>query len=419
MAKKHFLFLACFVACISSLRADEPRPAFSFFGRLQLDGALYSGADYQPLGDGVGFRRARIGTDFVLTDQLSGRAEVDFTDGGFSVKDCYVRYTPMKAFSVRAGSMKENVTMEAMTSSVDLLFMEHPVVVSTFSPEFHLGVQGIWSQPRYRLEGGIFFKRINALKEKEYSESNSKAGIDEGVSYTVRGVWMPIAPDKSRGLHVGFSTSYRTPKTTTAANAPNVVRYSGYSLSYINKVKFLDTGLVPLVDRDWLVGAELAGFYRGFRFQSEYIQNQTKRADGLPTETFNGFYAQAAYLLFGGQQKYSTSRGAFSTPTQGRNWGDVEVALRYDKTDLNGELIQGGSMNGWSAGVNYYANRYLKLQLNYSYVDHDKYANAFGQAYVGYKSNGELANKAADVDESKGKGGNAYGILGLRVQVSF
>lgn len=39
--------------------------------------------------------------------------------------------------------------------------------------------------------------------------------------------------------------------------------------------------------------------------------NNTVRMEGLATEKFDGFYVQAAYLLFGGQQRYSKSRGAF------------------------------------------------------------------------------------------------------------
>lgn len=99
--------------------------------------------------------------------------------------------------------------------------------------------------------------------------------------------------------------------------------------------------------------------------------------------------------------------------------GDIELAARFDRIDLNGTEVMGGSSNGWTFGVNYYATRNLKFQLNYSYVDNDKYANAFGQAAVGYKSNGEIAYKPEEVDELLGKGGNAYGILGLRIQLNF
>ena len=62
---------------------------------------------------------------------------------------------------------------------------------------------------------------------------------------------------------------------------PNTVRYSTRSLSYINKIKFLDTSPIASVSHDWLAGAELAGFYRGFRFQGEYIMNNTVRMEGL------------------------------------------------------------------------------------------------------------------------------------------
>lgn len=218
---------------------------------------------------------------------------------------------------------------------------------------------------------------------------------------------------------MGIAASYRTPKTTVGSLMPNTVRYSTRSLSYINKIKFLDTSPIASVSHDWLAGAELAGFYRGFRFQGEYIMNNTVRMEGLATEKFNGFYVQAAYLLFGGQQRYSKSRGAFSQPSFGRSWGDIELAARFDRIDLNGTEVMGGSSNGWTFGVNYYATRNLKFQLNYSYVDNDKYANAFGQAAVGYKSNGEIAYKPEEVDELLGKGGNAYGILGLRIQLNF
>ncbi len=414
--KRTFLF-ACFVPCFLWAMADEPRPNFSFFGRLQLDGALFMREDYQPLGDGVGFRRVRLGTHVAIDNRFSGGMELDFTDGGVGIRDCYVKYTLNKEWSFRAGSVKENVTMESMTSANDLLFMESACVVSAFAPEFHLGVQGAWSRPRYRLEGGVFFKKISALKEKEFSEANNKEGVNEGISYTARGVWMPIAANQTRGFHVGASGSYRTPKTSTAVS--DAVRYSAYSLSYITKLRFLDTGPVTSVSYDWLTGAELAGFYEGFRFQSEYMQNRTSRTDGHTSETFNGYYAQAGYLLFGGQQKYATSRGAFVAPKPGRSWGDVELALRYDRLDLNGTAVKGGSSEGWTVGVNYYATRYVKFQLNYSYISQDKYANAMGLAYVGYDSAGELTRKPAEVDESKGKASNAYGILGVRFQVSF
>lgn len=402
-----------------SVQSADEKFKLSFGGRIQADGAVFVGEDYQPLGNGVGFRRVRLGATATFGDHLSGKMEVDFTDGSFSLKDCFVKYDLPHSLSVKAGNFKESFAMSAMTSSGDLMFMEKANVVSAFAPEYHMGVQGEWRSGSFMTAAGVYFRRINGSKEKDYSETNNKAGQDEGISYTARAVWMPLSQDKTRGVHLGGALSYRTPKTTVGSLMPNTVRYSTTSLSYINKIKFLDTAPITNVDNDLLAGLELAGFHRQFRMQGEYILNHTHRSGDLSTEKFNGFYIQAGYLLFGGQQKYSTSRGAFTQPTPGKSWGDLELAARFDRIDLNGTQVKGGSANGLTLGLNYYATRNLKLQLNYSYVDNDKYADAFNSAAVGYNSSGEKVYDGEKVDENSGKGGNAYGILGLRMQLNF
>lgn len=418
MKKQLFAFSTfCLLACTGVAGAQEPKPflpevkkesltfrsdddkfKLTFNGRIQADGALFFGEDYQPLGNGVGFRRVRLGATASFGERLSGKIEMDLTEGDFSLKDCFIRYAFPNGLSFRAGNFKESFGMAAMTSSADLWFMEKANVISAFAPEYHIGVQGTYERGDFLGVAGVHFKKIDSSKESEYSESNNKKGQDEGISVTGRAVWQPVWAEGTKGFHVGLAASYRTPKTTAGALMPNTVRYSTRSLSYINKIKFLDTAPIANVSHDWLAGAELAGFYKGFRAQGEYIMNNTVRMEGLETEKFNGFYVQAACLLFGGQQRFDKSRGAFSQPTLGRSWGDIELAARFDRIDLNGTEVTGGSANGWTFGVNYYATRNLKAQLNYSYVDHDKYANASGTA---------------------GEEGNAYGILGLRIQLNF
>lgn len=429
------LSMLCLLACSLSARADEPQSILpevkkesltfsskddlfkiNFSGRIQADGALFFGEDYQPIGNGVGFRRVRFSSNVYYGERITGKIEMDFTDGSFSLKDCFIGYSLPNGLLFRVGNFKESFSMDAMTSSGDLLLMEKANSSSAFNPEFHVGVQASWERNQFLGAAGVHFRAINGSKEKEYSESNNKNGIDEGVSYTARGVWMPRSEDDEKGFHLGIATSYRTPKTSAATERVNTVRYSSNSLSRINKIKFLDTGFISSVSHDWLAGFELGAFYKAFRMQGEYTLNHTNRLEGLATEKFNGFYVQAGYLLFGGQQKYSTSRGAFTQPSFGRNWGDVELAARFDRLDLNGNLVNGGRSNSWTLGATYYATKNLKVQLNYSYVNHDKYANANGSAFVGKTTDGQLAQQPEEV---VGKGGNDYHILGVRFQLNF
>ena len=88
--------------------------------------------------------------------------------------------------------------MAAMTSSGDLWFMEKANVVSAFAPEYHIGVQGTWEHDQFLGVAGVHFKKIEGNKEKDYSESNNKAGEDEGISVTARAVWQPVSADKMR-----------------------------------------------------------------------------------------------------------------------------------------------------------------------------------------------------------------------------
>lgn len=396
--------------------SDDNNFKISFGGRIQADGMMFWGEDYQPIGNGVGFRRVRLASNVSFGKRITGRIEMDLTDGAFSLKDCFIGYQFNNGLLLRAGNFKESFSMDAMTSSGDLLFMEKANMSSAFNPEFHMGVQASWQRNQFWGSAGVHFRAINGSKEKDYAESNSKDGVDEGISYTARGVWMPQSDDKLMGFHLGVAASYRTPKTSAGTKSPNTSRFSSNSLSRINKIKFLDTGPITSVSHDWLAGVELAGFYKAFRMQGEFVMNNTNRMEGLATERFSGGYIQVGYLLFGGQQRYSTSRAAFSEPSFGRGWGDVEVAARFDRIDLNGNIIKGGMSNNWTVGATYYVTRNLKLQLNYSYVTHDKYANAYGSAAVGVMENGQVAYKPEEV---VGKGGNDYSQLGVRVQLNF
>lgn len=389
-----------------------------FFGRISGDGAFFTGEDFQKIGNGTTISQLAIGGTFLFGERIEGKFEVDFSNGIVVLLDNYVTYKFRKELGLRAGNIQEAFSMDLLNSFKDLSFMNRAQVVNAFGPGHHLGLQAVFENKQWLLVGGMHFERSMSIGQRENSDSNYRKGQDEGVSYTGRAVWMPQDKKECKGVHLGVAASYRTPKTDVANDAePNIVRYSA-SESTLNKIKFLDTGIINEVDFSYLAGAELGAYYGPAKIQCEYIHNSVKRKNNLSTEKFSGFYVQASSLLFGGKQDYNNSRGAFNSPIVS-NKGDVELAARFDRIDMNGTNIKGGASNQYTLGINYYINENLKLQFNYSAITHDKFANANGTAFVGYDANGDLTASADNVDETKGKAKNNYNAFYFRFQLRF
>lgn len=416
--RKLFFVCSLLLTGLTSYATGLDSVQYKINGRIQTDGAVFMGEDFQPLGNGVGFRRVRLEANGSINSRLSARIELDFASGEFELQDCFIAYDFPRKLRLQVGNMKESFSVATLTSSMNLWFLEKAMVVSALSPEVQSGIQASWNGKNLLAMGGVHFRTIAGKSEKESNDEKNKMGEDDGISYTARGVWMPLSANRDYGLHLGAAASYRTPKTSDGGDMPNSVRYRVTSVSTINKIKFIDSGVIEHVHHNWLFGAELLAFYDSFRFQGEYMMNQVHRTGDLSTERFNGYYAQAGYLFFNGRQTYNRSRGVFSNPSGLQKWGGLEVVARWERMDMNSHDVKGGLANALTLGLNYYMNRYFKAQLNYSHIDHDEYANANGEAAVGRGQDGQLVYNPAGIDKSQGSG-NAYGVLSLRLQLQF
>ncbi|MDR1415674.1 MAG: porin [Odoribacteraceae bacterium] len=391
--------------------------------RVQLDAAAFWGKpkDFDAIGNGASVRRARFAVKSKLNNQWYGEIDTDFSNGLFELKDAVIEYTGLENFAFKAGNFKEDFSMEQTTSSRYLAFIERPMAVQTFSPSRHLGVQAEYTRKLWRASFGVFGQVIDNLETLTYVQDNNKDyGRSEGISYTAKVNLMPVSEDRTRGLHLGAAASYRTPKTDVETYG--ATRFSGRNSTSINRKKYLDTDDIKDVDHDFLYGFELAGFCKGLRFQSEYIGNEThikETAANNTTKRFGGWYAQAGYLLFGGQHRYDSGSGEFTQPSRGREWGDVELLARYDFIDLNSADIFGGSGENYAVGATYYINNSVKFVLNYQYTKNDRYANGKNKLIIGHDAAGVPTKDFKNVVEAKGKAGVRYNMLALRMEVDF
>jgi phosphate-selective porin OprO/OprP len=348
-----------------------------------------------------------------------GEIDLDFSGSAVELKDAYVKYTfDSGDFNIKAGHFKESFGMETTTTSRYLTFIER-ALSSKLDPSRHLGVQANYWTDRYNLTGGVHFNTIGDLEEVTFSQAaNKDFGVDEGYSFTGRAVFRPVFDDE-KVLHLGVVGSYRTPKTTEEVIGS--YRFSTRSASTINRRKYIDTDDILNVDHNTMLGFELAGAYKGLMFQSEYKTVDVNRKGDLATMNINGYYIQAAYLLFGGKYNYNSADAEFTRIERGKKYGDLEVALKYDFVDANDAKagIYGGSAEAYTVGFNYHFNPNVKFMVNYVYNNHDRYANGKGKLFVGHDVAGNLTKDPVKVVETKGNAGDDFGMLAFRVEVDF
>ena len=244
---------------------------------------------------------------------------------------------------------------------------------------------------------------------------------------------------KNASLHIGAAVSYRNPKTSST-DGYNAVRYSTRNTTSINRKKFLDTDAIKYLDHELAWTAELAGHWKGLRWEGAYIArlpyvDEQKYIDqNGEAPNFKpawGWYAQAGYLLFGGSQNYDAGGAKYTRVNAGKEWGDIELCARVEYLNLNmSKYCMGGSAYAYSLGLNFHVTRNVKFVINWQYNDNDIYANGKGEQdgtdktakgpyRTGYDASGNVTYYPGDIaPDSKSKGID-YHMLACRFQVAF
>lgn len=388
-----------------------------FDTRIYFDAMIPLGESLNPIGNGVDIRRARFAIKAQMWGNWYGEFDIDVAGAALEMKDMVIRYDGNN-WNVKAGHFKEGFSMETTTTSRYVTFIERSLA-SKLAPSRHLGLQGNYWGQHFLAIAGVHFRSVGELEENTFAQdANKDNGISDGYSYTGKFVYMPIQ-ESGKLIHLGVAASYRTPKTSDEVT--DSYRYSTRSFTSINRKKYLDTDDITNVESTLLLGAELAGSWNQFMFQGEYMMNKITRENDLEDATIGGGYAQVGWLMFGGSYVYNNKEGEFTQVNRGQEWGDLELAVRFDymnANDFDAEIF-GGAANGLTVGLNYHVNDNVKFMLNYSYIDHDRYANGKGKLYIYEDAEGNLYKDPFSVDIPKGEGGDDFSILTARIEIDF
>lgn len=339
-------------------------------GRLQYDVGWVEapkGNTDPGLGFGNEVRRARLGVEGDIPGGFGYKFELDFADG-VEITDAILTYEDGD-FGATVGQHNNFQSLEELTSSRFISFMERAAFTDAFGFERRVGASGEFPSGALLVQAGVFTDNIADLE----SDENNSAGADGRV------VFSPKLGETQ--LHFGGSLHYRD-----LGDAASSVRYRQRPFVHTTDTRFIDTGSIG-TDSETGYGVEAALVSGRFHAAAEGFWQKVSRS-GLADPIFFGGYAEAGYFLTQGDSR-GYKGGTFDRvkPANGFEKGGigaVQVNVRYDYLDLVDQGIIGGQQNAYALSLIWTPTAYTRLMANYARLEYDMAAlTAAGDADYG------------------------------------
>jgi phosphate-selective porin OprO/OprP len=314
-------------------------------------------------GNDINFRDFSVDIFGNIYDSVDFRFEIDFANAK-DIKDNWIRFSKIPYLKhTKIGHMKEPFSLEEQTGINSITFMERALPVQAFSPgrNFGLRYDHPVSDSPINWSAGIF---LNTGSFSNLGETSNQISDANGFDVTGRVFALPVFEENGeRMLHLGLSYTH-------GFRDEEDIRFRARPESRLTDDRLVDTGTFQADGFD-KIGTELAVVSGPLSFQGECFYTLTDAfSKGDPD--FWGAYAYLSYFITGEHRKYRRSEGIFSfgeqyyrfNPLKG-NWGAWELGLRYSYVDLNDAEIKGGKERNFTAGLNWYHKRNVRVMLNY------------------------------------------------------
>lgn len=326
-------------------KAKSSKPSVTLGGRIQLDaGSVHE--DNIDHNSGTEIRRARLFAKGDLHEDWGYKLQYDFTSTGSSgIQDAYLDYKPLK---IRIGHAKEPFSLQNMTSSKYVTFIERGLP-HVFAEGRNIGIQTSRNGDNWMIAGGLF---------GDGRDGSSSGENNEGWGVAVRATVAPVNTDEET-VHLGLSLSHRN------VGGDHMLRFRERPEAHITDTRIVDTGSFDANDitRSTVEAAFITG---PFHVQGEYYHTSIDRQlVGMEDLSFGGYYVETGLFLTDDSVNYKASKGSYSRVTPTGDNGAWQIAARFSSLDLTDKDINGGEADSLTLGLNWFAAPNIRFSANY------------------------------------------------------
>ena len=343
-------------------------------GRIHMDyrnyGATVDSGSENPLQDKFEVRRARLGVKGQFQKDWKyeivgnyGMSNNGMSSSSTEIDVAYIDYVANPAASVRLGKFKMPFSLEQLTSSNNIDFMERSLIGQNDTeliPGKETGLM-LFGSP---VSGATYAVALSTGRANKDAQNDKPDFIARG---TINANKLFAASD-SIVTHLGLAYSTGEIKSMSPASGRTETRDSSEFFRAA-------TALSGTVKRQRM-GVEAAVAYDALKVQGEYFDFKYEGEDR--TDKIKGYYAQIVYNLTGEKHNYSNSSGTFGWnqpfSLDKGGLGAWQVGLRFSNFDAGDVAVASGKTNkadSTSVGLTWFMNDYTRFMLNYITTDFD------------------------------------------------
>lgn len=339
---------------------DNPNYWFKIGGRLHVDTAFYDGGDHErsKFPSGSHIRRGRLTLKGGVGNNWVYKVDFDHYDqasrqlgnpGRAQFGEAFIAYNGCRNIWVALGQVSMPYSLEGWASANETMFMENSLAVSSFAPNYLIGLYAEWHSDMFTLAGAIGHPQAGSRQTGDVLSNApatvpgaGPAGSDPGSDPLTFGARLTFSPvhDSYTVYHAGVS--YRHQYLQENANltvfaTPPVIR--------ARQSPLLFTNIPPNSVNSYNVfGAELAGRWGQWMISGEYIHTSVDRDGSFnnvddprnpPGDlSYYGYYASISYVLTGETKEYDFVSGTFGRVHPKSSKGAWELVARHGYVKL-------------------------------------------------------------------------------------
>jgi len=307
-------------------------------------------------------RRARVGLQGEFLKHFEYEVERELEKVAHPWRDVYVNFRYFRDLQIQVGKFKMPFSMNQLTGPANLDFILRSRIGAQLAPARDVGV----------MAHGRFFQRGLNYQAGVFRHDGENGGVG-GRSVAARLTGTPLrltpAPGLLRDVELGGAFTYsRVPEGLSGLLGRAV---SGHD--FFEPVNVHGPRLRLGTELQWTPGP--------FSVKGEYIRVSEQRRgqglflDDLPAVISRGWYVSATWTITG-EKKSGGIEPRQDFLLEGPT-GAVELAARYEHAGFSGRPHPGAPLRNpraanllgnsdrlWTLGVNWYLNRFTKIQFN-------------------------------------------------------